>query len=87
MTRTGRRPAFRTPAAEAGFSAALRACPVPTLQVLAGRSRRLDPRRAAAGAAVMPSATSTVLPEATHHTIPTVDGERLARTVTDFLLR
>jgi pimeloyl-ACP methyl ester carboxylesterase len=65
----------------------LRACQVPTLQVLAGRSRQLEPRRAAAGAGLMPAATSTVLPDATHHTIPTVDADRLARTVTDFLLR
>jgi pimeloyl-ACP methyl ester carboxylesterase len=67
-------------------AAALRALTVPTLQVLAERSRSLDPRKAAAGAAaLLPDVTSTVLPGATHHTIPTEDGARLARLMTDFL--
>lgn len=67
-------------------AADLRTFPVPTLQVLAEHSRSLDPRRAAAGAsAVLPDVTNTVLPGATHHTVPTVDGDRLARVMTGFL--
>ncbi len=67
-------------------AAALRAFPVPTLQVLAEHSRSLDPGKAAAGAAaLLPDVTNTVLPGASHHTIPTEDGARLARLMTDFL--
>jgi pimeloyl-ACP methyl ester carboxylesterase len=66
-------------------AAALRAFPVPTLQVLAEHSRSLDPRRAAAGAALLPHVTNTVLPGATHHTVPTLDADRLAGVMTDFL--
>jgi pimeloyl-ACP methyl ester carboxylesterase len=65
---------------------ALRTLTVPTLQVLAERSRSLDPRKAAArAAALLPDVRNTVLPGASHHTIPTEDGARLARVLTDFL--
>jgi len=63
-------------------AARLRACPVLTLQVLAGRSRAVDTERAAAAAdRVMPGVVTEVLSEATHHTLPTQDADRLTEIV------
>lgn len=67
-------------------AARLGACRVPTLQVLAGRSRALDAERSATAAGrLMPDVTNTLLPEATHHTLPTRDAAELDRRVLSFL--
>lgn len=71
----------RRPADErfAGFS-------VPTLLVLAGRSRSHNIRRVAANARrLIPHVVTRVLPDATHHTIPTENPEALNRVLLDFL--
>ena len=64
----------------------LRACMVSTLQVLAEKSKSLDIDRAAANAQqLMPHVVNTVLPGATHHTIPTVNAAQLNREILHFL--
>ncbi|MGW4203190.1 alpha/beta fold hydrolase [Streptomyces sp. NPDC004726] len=72
---------MRRPGAEA-----LRTCTVPTLVLLAERSRAHDPRRTAAAVRrLMPQADVAVLAGASHHTIPTEDAARLNRHLTEFL--
>jgi pimeloyl-ACP methyl ester carboxylesterase len=64
----------------------LRACRVPTLLVLAEKSRSLDPRRTADVAQrLMPDLRAAILPGATHHTLPTVDSAALNREILRFL--
>ncbi|WP_031015580.1 alpha/beta fold hydrolase [Streptomyces sp. NRRL F-5727] len=64
----------------------LRACTVPTLVVLAGRSRTHDARRVAARArALLPGADVAVLPDASHHTLPTERPAELNRLLARFL--
>lgn len=63
----------------------LRACTVPALVVLAGRSRAHSVRRAAAGAQMLPRATVTVLPDASHHSLPAEHPDRLNRLLAEFL--
>ncbi|MFJ5708504.1 alpha/beta fold hydrolase [Streptomyces sp. NPDC093105] len=64
----------------------LRACTVPTLVVLAGRSRTHDARRVAARArALLPGADVVVLPDASHHTLPTERPAELNRLLARFL--
>jgi pimeloyl-ACP methyl ester carboxylesterase len=65
--------------------AQLRACETPVLQVLAGRSRALDPGAARRSERLLPWATTVTLPEATHHTIPTRDADEICRAVLGFL--
>jgi len=71
----------RRPADErfAGFS-------VPTLLVLAGRSRSHNIRKVEANARrLVPHIVTAVLPDATHHTIPTENAPALNRVLCDFL--
>jgi pimeloyl-ACP methyl ester carboxylesterase len=64
----------------------LRALGTPTLVVMAGRSRAHDSGRLAATARrMLPGATVTVLPGASHHSIPTEDSEVLNRELVRFL--
>ncbi|MFF5504078.1 alpha/beta fold hydrolase [Streptomyces roseolus] len=64
----------------------LRACAVPTLVVLAGRSRAHDARRVAAKARdLLPAAEVAVLPDAGHHTLPTERPAELNRLLVRFL--
>ncbi|MFI1729405.1 alpha/beta fold hydrolase [Streptomyces acidicola] len=59
---------------------------VPALLLLAGRSRAHDTRKVAARAAEwLPRARVTVLPDATHHTLPHRDPAELNSRLTDFL--
>ena len=59
---------------------------VPTLVVLAGRSRSHDPDRVRHRAQLLlPGAQTATLPAATHHTIPTEDAADLARLISGFL--
>ncbi|GAA2408146.1 alpha/beta fold hydrolase [Streptomyces glaucosporus] len=51
--------------------AELRALRTPTLLLLAGRSRAHDVRAAAAAARQVPAIRTEILPDATHHTLPT----------------
>jgi len=61
---------------------------VPTLVVLAGRSRAHDIRLVEANARRrLPGATIHLLPEATHHTIPMCDAGLLDQVLLDFLDR
>jgi pimeloyl-ACP methyl ester carboxylesterase len=65
---------------------ALRSMAMPTLLVLAERSKQLDVAATEANARrLVPRIVTTVLPGATHHTIPTVDAERLNKEVLAFL--
>ncbi|NML50916.1 alpha/beta hydrolase [Streptomyces sp. R302] len=65
----------------------LRACTVPTLVLLAGRSRAHDARRVAATARdLLPEADVTILPTATHHSIPTEQPAELNRLLARFLV-
>lgn len=58
----------------------------PVLQVLAGRSRALDPARATRAAArALPDVTTRVLPGATHHTMPMLQADNLDAVLLDFL--
>ncbi|TYP89074.1 alpha/beta fold hydrolase [Blastococcus xanthinilyticus] len=55
---------------------------VPTLVLVAGRSRAHDPRRLVAGArSALPSVDLQVLPTATHHTMPVLDAPELAAAI------
>jgi pimeloyl-ACP methyl ester carboxylesterase len=63
--------------------ARLGALPVPTLVVVAGRSRAHDPRRVAAGAGVLPDVTVVELAGASHHTVPVLDADEIAALVAD----
>ncbi|MFD6493233.1 alpha/beta fold hydrolase [Streptomyces sp. NPDC060188] len=64
----------------------VRACTVPTLVLAAGRSRVHDARRVAAEARrLLPEATVVVLPEASHHSLPTERPAELNRLLADFL--
>jgi pimeloyl-ACP methyl ester carboxylesterase len=59
---------------------------VPTLVVVAGRSRSHDPAQVLRRAQqLLPGAQTATLPEATHHTIPTEDAARLASEISPFL--
>jgi pimeloyl-ACP methyl ester carboxylesterase len=73
-----RTPIVRTPRPS---PARLSALPVPTLVVVAGRSRAHDPRALARNAARLPSVTVRVVPEATHHTMPLLDAPELAEAI------
>lgn len=56
---------------------------VPVLQLLAARSRAVDPDAALERAARrLPGSRSDVLPDATHHTLPLLDGDAVVRAVT-----
>jgi pimeloyl-ACP methyl ester carboxylesterase len=64
----------------------LAASTVPTLVLLAGNSRAHDIRRVAANAReLMPRAVITVLPGATHHSIPTEHAAEINRHLLQFL--
>ncbi|MFE7131240.1 alpha/beta fold hydrolase [Streptomyces sp. NPDC057638] len=66
-------------------ASALRECGVPVLLVLAGRSRAHDPRRAAATArALLPDVRVHILPDASHHSLPTEAPERLTPLLAEF---
>ncbi|TMM36390.1 MAG: alpha/beta hydrolase [Actinobacteria bacterium] len=59
---------------------------VPTVVLVAEKTRAHDPARVAANAkALLPDVTTAVLPGATHHTIPMVDAARLNGALTRFL--
>lgn len=59
---------------------------VPTLVLLAERSRTLDVGRAARNTErLLPSATVAVLPGATHHTLPTMNADQLNRKILQHL--
>ncbi|SHN75901.1 alpha/beta fold hydrolase [Cryptosporangium aurantiacum] len=53
----------------------------PTLVVIGGRSRSQDPDRVRRTAEALPDVTTVTIPEASHHTIPTEDADRLAAAV------
>ncbi len=73
--------AMRRPGREA-----LEGCRVPTLVVLAERSRAHDVQRVAAGARrLLPRVTVAVLPGASHHSVPTEQPAELHRLLKDFL--
>ncbi|MFI8367840.1 alpha/beta fold hydrolase [Streptomyces sp. NPDC085466] len=64
----------------------LRACTVPTFVLLAERSRTHDARCVAAKArALLPGADVVILPDATHHTLPTERPAELNRLLVRFL--
>ncbi|GGX19399.1 carboxylesterase [Streptomyces malachitofuscus] len=64
---------------------ALRACGAPALVLLAEHSRAHDtPRVAAAARQLMPGAEVVVLPDASHHSIPTERPAELNRLLVDF---
>jgi pimeloyl-ACP methyl ester carboxylesterase len=71
----------RRPAAER-----LRELRVPTLVLVAEKTRSHDPARVAANAArLLPDVSTGTLPGATHHTIPMVDAAELNARLTRFL--
>ncbi|MEI5102733.1 alpha/beta hydrolase [Streptomyces sp. PmtG] len=64
----------------------LKSCTVPTLVLLAERSRAHDVRRVAAGARrLLPQAAVATLPGASHHSLPTEHAAELNGRLTDFL--
>ncbi|MFD7676974.1 MULTISPECIES: alpha/beta fold hydrolase [unclassified Streptomyces] len=64
----------------------VRACTVPTLVLAAGRSRAHNARRVATEAGrLLPDARVVVLPEASHHSLPTERPAELNRLLTEFL--
>ncbi|MET8133028.1 alpha/beta fold hydrolase [Streptomyces sp. NPDC005251] len=64
----------------------LRACTVPALVLLAGRSRAHNVRRVATEARrLMPGASVDLLPNASHHSLPTEQPAELNRLLTRFL--
>lgn len=66
----------------------LQALTVPTLVLLAGRSRSLDTSAAVRTChRLLSDAEVDVLPEATHHTIPTLHADQLDQRILDFLDR
>lgn len=67
---------------------ALRGLDMPVLLLLAGNSRALDTRRAAARAdALLPRAETVVLPDVSHHALPQGAPAELGRRLTEFLCR
>ena len=73
---TGRRPATES----------LRRLGVPTLVLLAGRSRAHPASRIAAAAqSLLPRSTVTVLPRATHHSLPMIPAADINRALLTFL--
>lgn len=58
---------------------------VPTLVVVAGRSRAHDPARVARRAAALPGTTVVRLGSATHHTLPLLDAPEVAEAVSAHL--
>ncbi|MGY2066999.1 alpha/beta fold hydrolase [Blastococcus sp. SYSU DS0619] len=77
-TESPRTPIVRTRRPSAADLAAL---DVPTLVVVAGRSRAHDPATVAAAAARLPTGEVQVLPEATHHTVPVRDATPIAAAI------
>lgn len=64
----------------------LRASTVPTLLLLAGKSRAHDIRKVSANARkLMPHVVSSILPDVSHHAVPTERPERLNRELGAFL--
>ncbi|MHC3467407.1 alpha/beta fold hydrolase [Streptomyces sp. 7R007] len=64
----------------------LRACTVPTLVALAGRSRAHNvPATAAAVRRLLPEAAVEILPDVSHHALPTEQPARLNRLLAQFL--
>jgi pimeloyl-ACP methyl ester carboxylesterase len=60
----------------------------PTLVLVGGRSRAHDPSRVARNArSVLPDATVTELPAASHHTLPVLDAQDVAAAVSDHVVR
>ncbi|MCZ2847960.1 alpha/beta fold hydrolase [Modestobacter sp. VKM Ac-2978] len=68
-------------------AAELSALAVPTLVVVAGRSRAHDPDRVARRAAALPGTTVVRLADATHHTLPLLDAPDVAAAVEPHLRR
>ncbi len=67
-------------------AADLRACTVPTLLLLAERSRVHDAQRVAAAARrLLPRADVVTLPDASHHSLPTERPAELNRLLAEFL--
>ncbi len=58
---------------------------VPTLVLLAGRSRTHDIAKVEAGARRLPQVTVTVLPDATHHSLPMDPAPAVTTALLDFL--
>jgi pimeloyl-ACP methyl ester carboxylesterase len=77
-TEFGSTPLVRT---ERPGRARLRGLHVPTLVVVAGRSRAHDPRRVAEGATVLPDVTVAELAGVSHHTVPVLDAHDIAALV------
>ena len=64
----------------------LRASSVPTLLLLAEQSRAHDVRKVSANArSLMPHVVGTILPDVSHHAMPTEQPERLNRELGTFL--
>lgn len=64
----------------------LRALSIPTLVLLAGRSRAHDAERVAAAVTrVIPRAAAVVLPGVSHHAVPMAEAARLNELLTGFL--
>jgi pimeloyl-ACP methyl ester carboxylesterase len=64
----------------------LKACTVPTLVLLAERSRAHDAHRVAAAARrLLPEADVVTLPNASHHSLPTEQPAELNRLLAEFL--
>jgi pimeloyl-ACP methyl ester carboxylesterase len=60
---------------------------VPTLVVAAGRSQAHDPQKMLRRARErLPNLTDAVLPQATHHTLPTEDADQLVVAIESFLV-
>ena len=61
---------------------------VPTLVLVAGRSRAHDPSRVARTArSLLPDATVVELPGASHHTVPVLDAAEIAAAIGDHVVR
>lgn len=61
---------------------------VPTLVLVAGRSRAHDPSRVARNArTLLPEATVAELPAASHHTLPVLDAADVAAAISDHVGR
>ncbi|MFI9719907.1 alpha/beta fold hydrolase [Streptomyces sp. NPDC052396] len=67
-------------------AAGLRGCAVPTLVLVAERSRAHDPGKVAAGARrLLPRVTVDTLPGVSHHSLPTERPDELCRQLLEFL--
>ncbi|OKK08240.1 carboxylesterase [Streptomyces sp. CB03234] len=66
---------------------ALRTLDVPTLVLLAERSRAHDVRKVAAAARDLPAVRTEILPGATHHALPLASPPGTDRRIADFLTR